>query len=130
LKKWLLSLIGGLIFLAYSVASIMHSLGVKILVIDFIFNPTTTKILLIVAALLLIYDSLSLYKGLKRLFSIIVAAILFILSVLPVLVYRGLLDFLPFSIELIVKPFVLEAVLIAYSIYLLFNAAKLVKFNL
>jgi len=108
----------------------MHSLGVKILVIDFIFNPTTTKILLIVAALLLIYDSLSLYKGLKRLFSIIVAAILFILSVLPVLVYRGLLDFLPFSIELIVKPFVLEAVLIAYSIYLLFNAAKLVKFNL
>ena len=130
--KVLLSLAGAVVFGASAVSAIGAALGFGMPFIPaFLGSDIALKIFLLLAGIVLLYDSFSFrsFRGNVKITSVVTGLILAFLGAFPLLNQFGLLDFLPFVVNLTLSPAVLAGVLLFYSIYLLWDTYLLFRYN-
>lgn len=130
-KRVIISFILGAIVIITGLIALLSNFGIQIplpaVFVAILTNLLTLKILLVLAAIMLFYDSFMVSRGFKKLLFIIAAFVLLLLGLLPFLLDFGLLKFLPFAFDLKINIVVVASVLIAYGVYLIINAFKIIK---
>ncbi len=128
-KIWL-SLASAVIFGASAVSGIASGLNLSIPFLpSFLGSELALKIFLLLAGILLLYDSFSVrnINGHMKISAIIAGLILAFLGAFPLLNQMGLLDFLPIIPTLSLSPVVFAALLLFYSLYLLWDVYLLLR---
>lgn len=126
-KRIILSFIFGIIVTALGILGVVSSLGFVLPIPTFVTSIIVLKVVLALAGIMLLYDSFKMGYGFNMILYVLAGVLLFVLGVLPFLVDFHLLGFLPFAVDLAVSPLVLGSALIAYGLYLVVNAFKIVK---
>lgn len=129
-KLWITFLVG-ILFCTLGIFATMFALGVQLNAVTFIpgflYSALVTKIALIIAGLLLLYDSFSMrdWSGRVRATSIIAGLVMAFIGAFPLLLDYGLLNSLPFIVNLAIPDVVLSVLLSFYGIYLIIYFFKL-----
>ncbi len=130
-KVWI-SVAGIAIFGASAVSALSAAFGMSIPVIPaFIGSDLALKIFLFLAGVLLLYDSFSFrsFRGNIKISAVLTGALMAFLGAFPLLNQFGLLDFLPFIVNLTLSPAVLAGTLLFYCFYLLWDTYMLFRFG-
>ena len=130
--KVLLSLAGAILFSASAVSAIGTAFSLSIPFIPaFLGSDIALKIFLFLAGIVLLYDSFSFrsLRGNIKITSVVTGLLLAFLGAFPLLNQFGLLDFLPFVLNLTISPAVLAGMLLFYSLYLLWDTYMLFKYS-
>jgi len=129
-KKVWVSFLSAIIFGTSAVSALSTYLNLNIGYIpDFLGNDLALKIFLMLAGVILLYDSFSLRSsgGHANISSIIAGFVFAFLGAFPLLNQLGLLDFLPFVLKLTLSPAILAGLLLFYSIYLIWDTYLLIR---
>lgn len=123
-KKIWISLISAFVFGASAVSGLAAYFNFQVgFIPGFLGNELALKVFLLLAGLLLLYDSFNLRtaEGHIKITSILTGFLLAFLGAFPLMNQVRMLDFLPFVIELSLNPAVLAGLLLFYSLYLVWD---------
>ncbi len=129
-KLWI-SLGSGIVFFILGVFASLFAFGLELDAVQFLpgflYSALVTKIMLIIAGLILLYDSFSMRDswGRIRVVPIIVGLLLAFIGAFPLMLDYGLLTGLPFIVNLAIPDFVLTLLLAFYGLYLIVSFFKL-----
>lgn len=129
-KKVIISFVSAIVFGASAISVIAARLNFNIRFIpSFLGNELALKIFILLAGILLLYDSFGLrsLSGRINISAIIAGVLLAFLGAFPLMNQMGLLDFLPVVLKFDLSPIVLAGFLLFYSLYLLWDAFLLVR---
>ncbi|MFH0752514.1 MAG: hypothetical protein V1914_02845 [archaeon] len=124
------SLVSALIFGLSAVSVLSSRVNINMAFIPSFFgNELALKVFLLLAGILLLYDSFGFHSlsGRMKLSSIIAGFLLASLGAFPLLNQFGMLNFLPFIVEFDLTPSVLAGLLLFYSLYLLWDVYLLIR---
>lgn len=127
-KIWM-SALAALVFGASAVSAFGTYFSINVFIPSFLGNELALKIFLLLAGILLLYDSFNVrtLAGRIRLSAIIAGFILAFLGAFPLLHQLGLLDFMPFVVEFTLNSAVLAGMLLFYSLYLLWDVSLFLR---
>lgn len=129
IKIWL-TLLLSLTFLAIGLTAVLASLGITFLPIPaFMLTQVVVEISLIVAGLLLFFDSFSVrtMMGAPKWGLILLSLLMAAIGAIPLLAKNKMLAFLPFLVNVSIPPFVLSILLSVYGLFLLFDFFQMRK---
>ncbi len=129
-KKVWISFASALVFGAAAISALGPKLNLNIgFMPSFLGSDLTLKVFLLLAGILLLYDSFSFHSqsGNLKISSVLAGFLLAFLGAFPLLDQLGMLDFLPFVVELNLSSAVLAGLLLFYSLYLLWDVYLLFR---
>lgn len=119
-----------IIFGAAAVSALSANFGMSIKFLPVLLGDALAlEIFLLLAGILLLYDSFSFHSlsGRIKISAVIVGLLLAFLGAFPLLNQLGMLNFLPFVLEFDLTPTVLAGLLLFYSLYLLWDIYMLLR---
>ncbi len=129
-KKVWISVASAILFGAAAISALGASFGMSFGYLPvFLGNTLSLEIFLLLAGLILLYDSFSMrsVSGRVKFSAVIVGFLLAFLGAFPLLNQLGMLNFLPFILQFDLTSTVLAGLLLFYSLYLLWDVYLLLR---
>lgn len=124
--KRFLSFVIGAIIIVIGAIPLLNYAGVAFLASlpGFILSETTVRAALLIAGLLIFYDSFFIYdfNGRVKLSHLFMGLLLAVISAIPIAIQFKLVSFLPVIASLTIPAQLLQGFLIAYGAYLIYDA--------